>query len=388
MGSSLSSQEAQLTSKMRDFIPVNEPLLDGNEKKYLAECVDTGWISSEGPFVKRLEEGVAARTNRKYGIAVCNGSAALEVAVAAVGLGRGDEVILPTFTIISCAAAIIRAGAVPVVIDADPATWNMDVSQLEEKITPRTRAIMAVHTYGLPVDMDPLLNLAAKYGLKVIEDAAEAIGQTYQGKPCGSFGDISILSFYPNKHITTGEGGMLLTDDPSLAERCRSFRNLCFGEKRFVHEEMGWNFRMSNVQAALGVAQLERLDQFVAHKRAMGALYQNRLQDISSLQLPLASTDYAENIYWVFGVVLKDDVPFDAVSAMQRLASSGIGTRPFFWPMHEQPVFQKMGLFQDARCAIAERLARRGFYLPSGLALTLSDIEVVATKVREALMIL
>ncbi len=386
MGSSLSSQEAQLIFKVRDFFPVNEPLLDGNEKKYLAECVDTGWISSEGPFVKRLEEGVALAAGRRHGIAVCNGSAALEVAVAALRLGPGDEVILPTFTIISCANAIIRAGATPVVIDADPVTWNMDVSQLEEKISPRTQAIMAVHIYGMPVDMDPLLHLAGKYGLQVIEDAAEAIGQTCKGKLCGSFGGISVLSFYPNKHITTGEGGMILTDDASLAERCRSLRNLCFGSKRFVHQEMGWNFRMSNVQAALGVAQLERLDRFVANKRAMGALYQNKLKDISVLQLPAASTDDAENIYWVFGVVLNDEVPFDASSAMERLADRGIETRAFFWPMHEQPVFQKMRLFQGVRCPVAERLARRGFYLPSGLALTRTDIEIIATKVRETLL--
>jgi perosamine synthetase len=371
---------------MRDFFPVNEPLLDGNEKKYLAECIDTGWISSEGPFVKCLEEGVALYTGRRHGIAVCNGSAALEVAVTALHLGPDDEVILPTFTIISCANAIIRAGATPVVIDADRVTWNMDVSQLEEKITSRTRAIMVVHTYGLPVDMDPVLDLATKYGLKIIEDAAEAIGQSYKGKPCGSFGDISVLSFYPNKHITTGEGGMILTDDASLAERCRSLRNLCFGSKRFVHQEMGWNFRMSNVQAALGVAQLEKLDKFIAQKREMGALYRNRIKDIGVLQLPAISADYAENIYWVFGVVLNDEFPFDASSAMERLAARGIGTRPFFWPMHEQPVFQKMGLFQDTRCPVAERLGRRGFYLPSGLALAPAEIEVIAAKVRKTLL--
>ncbi len=252
------------------FIPVNEPLLDGNEKKYLAECIDTGWISSEGPFVERFEEGVAQRLGRKYGVAVCNGSAALDVAVAALKLQSGDEVILPTFTIISCAAAIIRAGATPVVVDACSDTWNMDVEQVAAKITSRTRAIMVVHIYGLPVDVDPILALAAKYQLRIIEDAAEVIGQTYKRRPCGSFGDISTLSFYPNKHVTTGEGGMVLTDDAELAERSRSLRNLCFGEKRFVHEELGWNFRMSNLQAALGVAQLERLAEFVQRKRKMG----------------------------------------------------------------------------------------------------------------------
>jgi perosamine synthetase len=371
---------------MTEPIPVNQPLVDGNEKRYLNECIDTGWISSEGPFIKRFEEEFAARVARKHGIAVSNGSVALDVAVAALGMGAGDEVILPAFTIISCAAAIVRAGAVPVVVDSSPQTWNMDVSQLEAKITPRTKAIMVVHIYGLPVDMEPLLELAEKYGLRVIEDAAEMHGQTYKGKPCGSFGDISTFSFYPNKHITTGEGGMVVTDDDQLAERCRSLRNLCFQpQRRFVHEELGWNFRMTNLQAALGVAQLERLDEFVARKRHMGRRYTELLADIPGLELPLERTDYAENIYWVYGIVLKDEVLFDAAEAMQRLSERKIGTRPFFWPMHEQPVFHKMGLFKGESHPVAERMARRGFYIPSGLALTDEQIERVADAVKEVL---
>lgn len=365
-----------------NFIPVNEPLLDGNEKKYLAECIDTGWISSEGPFVRRLEEGMARRVGRKHGIAVCNGSVALDVAVSALGLGAGDEVILPAFTIISCAAAVVRAGAKPVVVDSDPVTWNMDVEQVAAMITPRTRAIMVVHIYGLPVDMDPILTLAEKHGLKIIEDAAEMHGQTYKGRACGSFGDISTFSFYPNKHVTTGEGGMVLTDDPALAERCRSLRNLCFQKKRFVHEELGWNFRMSNLQAALGVAQLERLDEFVERKHRMGRRYNELLKDVPGLQLPLASTQYAENVYWVYGVVLTREVPFEAEEAMTRLAAEGVGTRPFFWPMHEQPVFRRMGLFEGVRCPVAERLARRGFYVPSGLALREQDVGRVSRAFR------
>ena len=206
-------------------------------------------------------------SDARTGVAVCNGSAALDVAVAALNLGPGDEVILRTFTIISCAAAIVRSG-VTVVVDADPLTWNLDVNQLADRITPRTRAIMVVHIYGLPGrTWNPILALAVKHGLKIIEDAAEMLGQSYKGRPCGSFGDISTFSFYPNKHVTTGEGGMEAVDDPALAERCRSLRNLCFQRKRFVHEELGWNFRMSNVQAAIGVAQLECLDEFVERKR-------------------------------------------------------------------------------------------------------------------------
>ena len=369
-----------------NLIPVNEPLLDGNEQKYLAECITTGWISSEGPFVKRFESEFADRVDRKYGIAVSNGSGALDIAIAALGIGRGDEVILPTFTIISCAAAIVRAGATPVVVDADPVTWNMDISQIETKITPRTKAIMVVHIYGLPVDMDEILRLAAKYGLLVIEDAAEMHGQTYRDRPCGSFGDLSTFSFYANKHITTGEGGMLVTDDPEIAERCRSLRNLCFEpQQRFVHQELGWNLRMSNLHAAVGVAQLERLDEFVARKRAMGRRYTELLADIPGIELPLAQTDYAENIYWVYGIVLKAEVPFDAKVVMQKLAAAQIGTRPFFWSMHEQPIFAKMGLFAGVSCPVAERLARRGFYLPSGIALTESQIDRVSSSLREIL---
>jgi len=365
------------------MIPVNEPLLNGNEKKYLGECIASGWISSEGQFVRKLEEEFARRVGRVHGIAVCNGSVALQAALASLDIGPGDEVILPAFTIISCAAGIVQAGATPVVVDSDPLTWNIDVGQIEEKVTERTKAIMVVHIYGLPVDMTPTLSLAEHYGLKVIEDAAEMIGQTYKGHPCGSFGDVSTFSFYPNKLVTTGEGGMILTDDDKLAERCRSLRNLCFQpQKRFVHEELGWNFRMSNVQAALGVAQLERLDEFISKKKRMGRLYTEALSEIPGMQLPLPQTPYAENIYWVYGLVLDDEIPFDAEEAMNRFAAHQIGTRPFFWPMHEQPVFKRMGLFNNVSCPVAERIARRGFYIPSGLALTDEQIARVVQALK------
>ena len=399
------------------MIPVNEPLLDGNEKKYLAECIDTGWISSEGPFVKKFEEKFAAQVGRKHGIAVCNGSVALDAAVAALSICSGDEVIMPTFTIISCAAAVVRAGAIPVVVDCEPDTWNMDMGQIEDKITSRTKAIMVVHIYGLPVDMDPVISLAEKYGLKIIEDAAEAHGLVYRSRgrraegggqrsedrsrrsevrgqrteggrrPCGSFGDISTFSFYPNKLITTGEGGMIVTDNEELAERCRSLRNLCFQpQKRFVHEELGWNFRFTNLQAAVGLAQLEKLDEHIKRKLRMGELYTELLSEIPELQLPLPITDYAENIYWVYGMVLKDHVPFDAEEAMRRLKKKGIGTRPFFWPMHEQPVFKRMGLFENEKYPVAERIARRGFYIPSGLTMTKEQIDRVCEAVRKVLI--
>jgi perosamine synthetase len=365
------------------LVPVNEPLLTGNEKKYLGQCIDTGWISSDGPFIREFEEKVAAKLGRKHGIAVSNGSVALEVALAVLRIGAGDEVILPSHTIISCASAIVRAGATPVLVDSDLRTWNMRVDEIAPKITPRTKAIMAVHTYGLPVDMRPLLEIARKNNLFVIEDAAEMLGQTYDGQPCGGFGDVSICSFYPNKLITTGEGGMVLVDDDSLAESARSFRNLCFQPaRRFVHEELGWNFRMSNLQAALGVAQWERWDEFIGIKRRMGARYTQLLADIPHLTLPLPKTDHAENIYWVYGVFLKQSSGIDAREAMQRLAKAGIGTRPFFWPMHEQPVFQRMGLFKGESYPAAERLARQGFYIPSGMSLTETQLQLTVQALR------
>jgi len=374
------------------MIPVNEPLLNGNESKYLTECIETGWISSEGPFVRKLEDGMAAVGGQRHGIAVTNGSAALDLAVAALGIGPGDEVILPTFTIISCAAAITRADATPVVVDCEPLTWNMDPTRIEDRITPRTRAIMVVHIYGLPVDMDPVMDIAQRHGLKIIEDGAEQIGQVYTStksrapRLIGSFGDIATFSFYPNKHVTTGEGGMVLTSDDALAERCRNLRNLCFGKtRRFVHEELGWNFRMSNLQAAVGVAQMERLPRTLEKKRQIGVWYNELLADVVDLERLPARTDYSENIYWVYGVVLKNSVPLDAEEAMERMRTKGIGTRPFFWPMHEQPVFSKVGLFRGVSCPVAERIARRGFYVPSGIALTRDQAEKVAEALRQVL---
>ena len=368
------------------MIPVNTPKLDGNEKKYINECIDTGWISSEGPFVKRFENEFSIYCDRKYGVAASSGSAALDIAVKAIGIKSGDEVIIPTFTIISPAQSIVKQGGIPVLVDSDPVTWNMDVLQIESKITDKTKAILVVHIYGLPVNMSPILELAGKYNLKIIEDAAEMHGQTYNGKKCGSFGDISIFSFYPNKHITTGEGGMLLTDNTELAARCRELRNLCFQkERRFVHEDLGWNYRMTNMQAALGVAQLERIDNIVKRKREIGNLYNELLAEIEGYgyQLPLKSTNYAENIYWVYGIVASDSVLVSTEEIMQKLGEKKIGTRPFFWCMHEQPVFNKMKLFLNETYPVAENIARNGFYIPCGVGITSEEVETVAEELRE-----
>jgi perosamine synthetase len=368
-------------------ILVSEPLLNGNEKKYLNECIDSGWISSEGPFVYRLEAQFAAYVGRRFGIAVSSGTAALDIAVSCLGLGVGDEVILPTFTIISCAAAIVRSGATPIVVDCCPNTWNMNTTQVESKITHRTKAIMVVHIYGLPVDMDPILMLAKKYDLMIIEDAAEVHGQSYKNRPCGSFGALSLFSFYANKNITTGEGGIILTDDESLAERCRSLRNLCMQpERRFMHYELGWNYRMSNIQAALGVAQLERIDEFIARKRHIGKRYTTLLKDLSCLQLPVSETYYAQNIYWVYSIVLKDETSMDTKVLMNLLQERNIETRPFFWPMHLQPVFLNMGIFSTTACPVAEKISRRGLYLPSGGMLTDSQIDQVVDILKKILL--
>lgn len=368
------------------MIPVNTPLLDGNEKKYLAECIDSGWISSEGPFVQRFEAAFAARVGCRHGVAVCNGTAAIDAAIEALGIAAGDEVIVPAFTIISCIGQIVRAGATPVLVDSDPFTWNMNVRQVEARITPRTRAIMAVHIYGLPVDMDPLLAIAARHGLTVIEDAAQAHGQTYQGRPCGSFGAVATFSFYSNKHVTTGEGGMIVTNDDALAEDCRSLRNLCFQpQRRFVHERLGWNLRMTNLQAAVGLAQLERLDEFLASKRRMGARYDAAFAGLGGVRRPLADAGYARNAYWVYGLVLDEARGLDAAEAMRRLAARGIGTRPFFCPMHWQPVLQRRGLFAGEAYPVAERLYTHGFYIPSGLGLTDEEQNQVCDTIREVL---
>lgn len=359
---------------MSNFILVNEPVLNGNEEKYLSDCIKSGWISSEGPFVKTFEQNLATRLDRKFGVAVTNGTAAIDLAIEALGIGKGDEVILPTFTIISCVMQIVRSGATPIFVDSDYHTWNMDVNQVISKITSRTKAILVVHIYGLPVDLNPILSICKEKSIYLIEDAAEVIGQNYLGKPCGSFGDISTVSFYPNKHITTGEGGMIFTNNPDLADNLKELRNLCFQpERRFVHERIGWNVRMTNLQAALGLAQLERLDEFVNKKRWIGKFYNELLSNLKGVQLPLKSTVYAENIYWVYGLVLDKELG-TAEQIMKKLERLGVGTRPFFYPLHLQPVFKKENFINNEVFPVAENLGHQGFYIPSGLGLTEKDI--------------
>lgn len=360
------------------FVPVNEPLLCGNEKKYLNQCIDTGWISSEGPFVKEFEQKFADRCNKRFGISVSNGSAALDLAITLIGIEKGDEVIVPSFTIISCISQILRVGAVPIFVDCDPNTWNMNVHHIERLVTRRTKAILVVHIYGLPTELDLVLDIAKKYNLNVIEDAAEAHGLQYNGQTCGSFGDISTFSFYPNKHITTGEGGMVMTDNKEVAERCLSLRNLCFQQsQRFLHEELGWNMRMTNLQAAVGLAQLERLDEFLDIKRNIGLEYHKALSGLPVIQLPLLETPYAMNHFWVFGIVILPEFDMTSHEAIMALHRLGIGCRPFFYPLHLQPVLRHFGIVPSNPCPVAEQLGRKGFYIPSGLGLTTLQQEKV-----------
>ena len=368
------------------MIPVCEPLLTEEDAALVLDCVRSGWISSAGRYLEEFESGWAAYCSMRHGIAVSNGTTALEIAAALLNLQRGDEVIMPTFTIISCAQAVLRAGGTPVLVDSDARTWQMDVQQVAAKITPRTRAIMVVHIYGHPADMDPLLELAARHNLMIIEDAAEAHGAEYRGRKCGGLGDISTFSFYANKLITTGEGGMVLTQRDDLAERARALRNLCFQRtRRFLHEELGYNFRLTNMQAALGVSQLRRFEEIVARKRAIAAAYTERLRGVPGLELPVEEP-WARSVYWVYGIVLDERTGMDAAELARQLHARGIETRPFFLGMHEQPVFHKMGLFRGERYPVAERLARQGLYLPSGLTLTKTQIDQVYDAVRAILM--
>lgn len=367
------------------MIPVNEPSIGATELEYVRECLETGWISSAGRFVGEFERRWAAYCGVRHGIAVSNGTVALQLAVACLDLEPGDEVIMPTFTIISCALAAVYNGAVPVLADADPRTWCMDIGQIEAKITPRTRAIMPVHIYGHPVDMDPVRELAEAYSLVVIEDAAEAHGAEYRGRKCGGLGDLSCFSFYGNKIVTTGEGGMVLTNDDGYADRLRSLRNLCFRkEQRFLHTELGHNFRLTNVQAAIGVGQLERIDEALAHKRWMGRAYTERLRGVPGLQLPVEEP-WATSVYWMYGVVLDESARLNASQFAKGLAEKGVMTRPFFLGMHEQPVLRKLGLFTGERYPVAERIARQGLYLPSGMTITGEQIERVCGAVRQVL---
>jgi len=370
-------------------ILVNELSFDGNEKKYLLDCIDSGWISSEGPFVKRFEDSFSSFLEVKYGVAVSNGTAALETALFSLGVKKGDEVILPSFTIISCVIACIRLGVKPVLVDIEPDTWTMDVGQIEAKISSRTKVIMAVHIYGHPVNMDKILYLARKYHLKVLEDFAEAQGAEYcsekRGRKwlkCGAMSDIAATSFYANKIITTGEGGMVVTNNKGYAQRAKQYRNLYFGEKeRFNHLDLGYNFRMTNLQAAVGLARLEQINKFIEIKRKLSEYYKKGLAGINQVRF-MTEKSYAKSIYWVYAIQLRCELGLEAAELMRRLSKYRIGTRPFFKGMHRQPALLKRGLFKGGKYPNTDFAYRYGLYLPSGLSLTEKQIDEIIKSLK------
>jgi perosamine synthetase len=373
------------------MIPVSEPLLDGNEKRYLAECIDSGWISSAGPFVAKFERAFASRLGCAHGVAVSNGTAALETALYALGVGRGDEVVMPSFTIISCALAAIRLGAKPVLVDIEPETWGMDTAQVAGRISSRTKVIMPVHIYGHPVDMDPLLRLRESHGCRILEDAAEVHGAEYFSRylgdrwvKCGAMGDAAATSFYANKIVTTGEGGMVLSDDALVADRARSYRDLCFQpEKRFYHADLGYNFRLTNLQAAVGLAQVERLDEFIKIKVKLAACYRRLIEAIPGVRF-MTVKPWAKPVYWMYAVELDPQSGLDAVTVMERMHARGVGTRPFFMGLHRQPALTDLGLFRDESYPNTDRAHHSGFYLPSGLTLTEAVVEKIVAALRDS----
>jgi perosamine synthetase len=364
-----------------NFIPVCEPLLLGNELKYVTEAVAKGWISSSGSAVTEFEKKFAEHLGVRHAVTVSSGTAALHLSLVAAGIGAGDEVIVPTFTMIASAAAICYTGAMPVFVDAELDTWNLDVSAVAAKISPRTRAIMPVHIYGLSCDMDPLRELAKQHNLLLIEDAAEAIGSRYKGKPCGSIGDLGCFSFFANKVITTGEGGMVTADDDALAAKLRYFKNLCFpmqGPRRYVHADIGFNYRMPNTSAAIGLAQLERVDDYVARRRNNAALYDERLRGRPGITTP-AERPWAVNSFWMYSILIEDDFGLSRDEVMKELAARDIETRSFFVPMHRQPALIDYGCDVSGDYSRSEHISARGLYLPSGSGLSREQLERVTS---------
>ena len=376
-------QKSKLKNK---FIPVNTPKIFSQEKKLVNKALSTGWISSEGPAVKQFEKKFSKFNKRKFGVTVSSGTAALEIIIKSLNLKKGDEVIIPAFTIISSVMCIIKNGLKPVLVDSDLENWNMSIDQTINKINKKTKAIIITHIYGFPVDMQKIINIAKKKKIIIIEDAAEMIGQKYKNKICGSFGTASTFSFYANKHITTGEGGMIVTNDKTIYERCKSLRNLCFGNKgnRFNHSDIGWNYRFTNIQAAIGLGQLQNINWIVKRKKEIGRRYIERLKNNKNIIIKKRKNKYSENIFWVFGILIKKNYKLKRDEITKKLLKNNIQTRNFFHPMHKQSILLKRGIFKkNLKFPNSEYLAKKGFYLPSGLGLTNKEIDFICTKVNE-----
>ncbi len=373
---------------MTEFIPVFQPVLDGNEKKYLTECIETGWLGSNGRFVKKLEKEFSQYCSQKYGSCTTNGSSALDLALRVMKYTYkwedNSEIIIPSFNIISAAQSCIYNNLKPVFVDAEETTWNIDTTKIEEVITKKTKAIVIVHIYGLPSDVSPILEIANKYNLKIIEDAAQAHGQTYNGKKCGSFGDIATFSFFTNKHVSSGEGGIVLSSSEEIINNVNYFKNLCFTKEKFIHNDLGWNMRMSNLQAAVACAQLEKIENTINKKKEIGSKYHQLLKEIPA-KLSCERMPYAENHYWVFGIVINEDVKLSAKQVREKLLEENIETRPFFYPMHKQPVLERLGILDKIKRPVSEKLYVKGFYIPTGLNLTDSKLEYISEKIKKIL---
>ena len=365
------------------MIPVCTPLLGKNEKKYVLDCVATSWISSSGRYIEAFEGKFSQYCGAKYGIATTSGTTALHLAFVAIGIKKGDEVVMPSFNIVSTAFAALYCGARPVFVDSQPDTWNIDPEKVEEKITRRTKAIVVVHMYGHPCEMSAILRIARKHKLIVVEDAAEAHGAQCRGEKVGGIGDIGCFSFYGNKIITCGEGGMVVTDSKALAERCRRLKNLSFQEpRRFWHEEIGFNYRMTNMQAALGLAQFERIEELVNRRRRNAAFYSALLSRVEGLTLPVERPS-VKNVYWMYGILVGKNFGVSRDGLIKRLGKMGIETRTFFIPLHNQPFLGKKYRASKECFPVAEDIARRGLYLPSGSGLKKEEIEYVCDCIKK-----
>lgn len=360
-------------------IPISEPNLCGNEKKYVIDCLDSTWISSKGKYIEKFEKNFSSYVGTKYASSCSNGTNALHLIMSALGLKKGDEVILPTLTFVSSANSILYNNASPVFVDSDADSWNLDVNKVESLITKKTKAIMAVHLYGNPVDLDPLLEICEKNDLYLIEDTAEALGSEYKGKKAGSIGDISAFSLYGNKTITTGEGGMILSDNEELIEKINIYKDQGKSKDNpYWHEIVGYNYRMTNIQAAIGVAQLENIDFFVRKKREIADYYKKNLTS-NKLIHPIENEN-TKNTYWMYSILLKEESKIKRGVLRDRLLAEGIETRSFFCPMHELPIYLS---YSKERYPVAEFLSRRGINLPSSTKLTKSQVEYVCDKINK-----
>lgn len=365
---------------MARIIPVHQPVLGGNEKKYVLDCLKSGWISSHGGYIDKFEKNFSKYCGVNYGVATTSGTSALHLCTATLNLKQGDEVIMPSFTMIAPALAVKYTGAKPMFVDAEQKTWTMDAAKIEERITKRTKAIIVVHIYGHPCDMDPIMEIAEKHNLHVIEDAAEAHGALYNGKKTGSFGDINAFSFYSNKIVTSGEGGMVVTNDKKLAERARWLKNFCMDkERRYYHAELGFKYPMTNMQAAIGFAQLENIEKFVKDKRSVAQKYNKLLKDIPGIVTPYEDKR-VRNVYWMYGILIEDEFGKSRDEVKKLLFKKGIDTRFFFTGMHKQPIFEK----DHRKYPVTDNLEKRGLYLPSSSNLSDEDIGYICDSIANA----